>query len=244
MGETMKKRTGMVPAASVAMVLALAAPQAQATYPVIDVAAITQLIQQINYWREQISAMSSQLNQLKQTHATLTGPRGMESLLNFTDQQRNYLPRDWAEVARVLAGQSAQYGQLAAATTSLVNSRAVLSAAELGRLAPGERESIVASRQSAAGLAVMSREAYAQASARFASLSELVQALGSATDAKAALDLQGRIAAEQAMLENEQMKLELLSAAAEADQRLQQQRLHELAMAGHGDFSTRLHPRP
>ena len=240
----MKKRTGMVSSASAVVVLALAAPQAQATYPVIDVAAITQMLQQINYWRQQISAMSNQLNQLKQTHETLTGPRGMESLLNFTDQQRNYLPRDWAEVARVLQGQSAHYGQLAGSTAALVDSRAVLTPAELGRLAPQERESIVAARQSAAGLAVMSREAYAQASARFASLSQLVQALGNAGDAKAALDLQGRIAAEQAMLENEQMKLELLAQAAEADRRLQQQQMRELAMAGHGDFSNRLHPQP
>jgi type IV secretion system protein VirB5 len=240
----MKKQTGLVTAVGAAVVLALAAPQAQATYPVIDVAAITQLIQQISYWREQISAMSNQLDQLRQTHAALTGSRGMQSLLSLGDAQRNYLPKDWAEVARVLEGQSAQYGQLASATAALVNSSAVLTPADLGRLAPGERGSIVAARQSAAGLAVMTREAYAQASARFASLAQLVQALGTTADAKAAMDLEGRIAAEQAMLENEQAKLELLSSAAEADRQLRDQQLHELAMAGHGDFGTRLHPRP
>jgi len=240
----MKKRTGMVTTVSAAALMTLAAPQAQATYPVIDVAAITQLLQQISYWQQQISAMSNQLSQLRQTHATLTGARGMQSLLNLSDGQRNYLPRDWAEVARVLEGQSAQYGQLANATAGLVASQAVLTPQQLGHLDVKERDSIVAARQSAAGLAVMSREAYAQASARFASLSQLVQALGSATDAKAILDLQGRIAAEQAMLENEQAKLELLSSAAEADRQLRDQQLRELAMAGHGDFSTRLHPRP
>jgi type IV secretion system protein VirB5 len=240
----MKQRTGMMTVAGAAVLMALAAPPAQAMYPVIDVTAIKQLVIQVNYWKQQITAMSNQLNQLKQTHAALTGSRGMQSLLNLSDGQRNYLPRDWNEVVRVLAGQSAQYGQLANATTALIESQAVLTPQQLGRLETRERDSLVAGRQSAAGLAVMTREAYTQASARFASLAQLVQALGTATDAKAILDLQGRIAAEQAMLENEQAKLELLSAAAEADRRVQDQRLHELAMAGHGDFATRLHPRP
>jgi type IV secretion system protein VirB5 len=240
----MKNRTGAISAASAAVVMTLAAPQGQAQMAVIDVGAISQLLQQVSYWQQQIEAMSSQLTQLQETHASLNGPRGMESLLPFSDQQRNYLPRDWAQVARVLEGQSAQYGKLASATSALVTSRAILTPEELGRLDAAERNSIIAARQSAAGLAVMSQEAYAQASARFGSLSQLVQALGSATDAKAILDLQGRIAAEQTMLENEQAKLELLRSAAEADRRMQDQQLRELAMAGHGDFSTRFHPRP
>jgi type IV secretion system protein VirB5 len=240
----MKKRTGLVSVVGAAVLMTLAAPSAQAMYPVIDVAAITQLLQQINYWKQQIGAMSNQLNQLKQTHATLTGSRGMQSLLNLSDQQRNYLPRDWAEMSRVLAGQSVQYGQLANATAGLVASQAVLTPQQLGRLDIKERENIVAARQAAAGLAVTTREAYTQASERFASLSQLIQALGGATDAKAALDLQGRIAAEQAMLENEQAKLTLLAQAAQADRLLQAERLRELAMAGHGDFATRLHPQP
>jgi hypothetical protein len=44
------------------------------------------------------------------------------------------------------------------------------------------------------------------------------------------------------MLENEQAKLTLLTQAAEADRLLQEQQLRELAIAGHGDFNTRLHP--
>ena len=106
----------------------------------------------------------------------------------------------------------------------------------------GERESILEGRRTSAGLAVMTREAYAQAGARFASLAQLVQAIGTATDAKAIADLQGRIAAEQAMLENEQAKLALLAQMAEAEGQLRAQQTRELVVAGHGSFESRLRP--
>jgi len=239
----MRRRKTLVSMVAMATTV-LAALPAQAQMAVIDVAAIRQLITEVNYWKQQISAMANQLNQLQQTYAALTGPRGMQSVLALTDAQRNYLPRDWAEVANVLAGQSAQYAQLASEASALVASRAVLTPAALGRLTPAEQQSVVEARQSAAGFAAMSRAAFAQASTRFASLAGLIQAIGSAGDAKAIEDLQGRIGAEQAMLENEQAKLALLAQAAEADRWLREQQRHELALAGHGEFATRLHPQP
>lgn len=239
----MKRRTGVVAAVSAALVLGLGvAPAAHATYPVIDVAAIKQLVAQINYWKQQISAMQKELNQLQQTHAALTGPRGMQSLLSLTDAQRNYLPRDWAGVAQVLAGQSAQYSALASAVEAGVQGRAVLTPQRLAAMTPAERASIEEERRAAMGLAVMTREAYAQAGARFASLAQLVQAVGTAGDAKAIADLQGRIAAEQAMLENEQAKLGVLAQVAEAERSVREQQLRELAIAGHGQFQARLRP--
>ena len=238
-----RQRTGQLVGvvAAVAFGAGMAAP-AQAQMAVIDAAAVAKLLQQITYWKQQITAMATELNQLKQTHASLTGPRGMQALLPLADAQRNYLPKDWAEIADVLRGQSVQYGALANSVSVLVNSRAVLTGADLGQMTPQERASVEEARRQAAGRAVLTREAFAQASARFASLAQLVQAIGGAADAKAILDLQGRIDAEQAMLENEQAKLTLLSQAADADRLLQEQQLRELAIAGHGDFRTRLHP--
>lgn len=238
----MKRRAGVV-ALGAAMLagLGVAAP-AQAAMAVIDVAAIRQLVAQVNYWRQQITAMEQELNQLQQTHAALTGPRGMEALLATTDAERNYLPRDWGGVAQVLAGQSAQYTALAASVEAGVASRAVLEPGRLARMTEAERASIEESRRTSMGLAVMTREAYAQAGARFASLAQLVQAIGTASDAKAIADLQGRIAAEQAMLENEQAKLGVLAQMADAERQVREQQVRELAIAGHGTFETRLRP--
>jgi type IV secretion system protein VirB5 len=241
----MKRRTGVMATVSAALIAGLAGPpRAEAAMAVIDVAAIRQLVAQVNYWRQQIDAMQRELDQLRETHAALTGPRGMETLLPFADAERNYLPRDWAGVAQVLAGQSGQYRALADAVEAGVEARAVLTPARLTAMTEAERTSVLEARRAATGLAVMTREAYAQAGARFAVLAQLVNAIGSAEDAKAIADLQGRIAAEQAMLENEQAKLALLAQAAESERWVREQELRELALAGHGVFAERLRPRP
>jgi len=233
----------LVVAAGAALLLGLAATPAQAQMAVIDVAAIRQLLAQVNFWREQISAMEREFDQLQETHAALTGPRGMQALLPLDDAQRNYLPRDWAGVSQVLAGESAQYRALAEHVTATVTANAVLSPAQLATLPAAERANLIEARRAAAGLAVMTREAYAQAGERFAALSQLVQAIGAAPDAKAIADLQGRIAAEQAMLGNEQAKLAVLAQLAEAEERTRALQLRELAIAGHGRFEQRFHPQ-
>ena len=230
-------------AVSTAAVLGLGvAPAAHATYPVIDVAAIKQLVAQINFWKQQIAAMQKEFNQLQQTHAALTGPRGMQALLPLSDAQRNYLPKDWAGVADVLAGKSQQYAALAAAVEAGLAEHAVLDPERLAAMGDAERGSIEEARRASMGLAVMTREAYAQAGARFASLALLVQAIGNAGDAKAIADLQGRIAAEQTMLENEQAKLALLAQVAAAEREVRAQQRREMAIAGHGTFEARLRP--
>ena len=67
----------------------------------------------------------------------------------------------------------------------------------------------------------MAQRAFTNAGQRFAALQSLVNAIGNAPDAKAIADLQGRIAAEEAMLGNEQAKLATLYQAAQAEQWLQ-----------------------
>jgi type IV secretion system protein VirB5 len=221
----------------------MAMPSAQAQMAVIDVAAIRQLVAQVNYWRQQLTGMQNQLAQLQQTHAALTGGRGMEMLLPTNDAQRNYLPADWPEMLKVLDGTSGSYGGLSAAVVSTIDTRRILSDARLASLSEAERESILRARQSASGASVMAQRAFTNAGQRFAALQSLVNAIGNAPDAKAIADLQGRIAAEEAMLGNEQAKLATLYQAAQAEHWLQAGELREAAIAGHGEFDKRFHPQ-
>jgi type IV secretion system protein VirB5 len=221
----------------------MAMPSARAQMAVIDVAAIRQLVAQVNYWRQQLTGMQNQLAQLQQTHAALTGGRGMEMLLPTNDAQRNYLPADWPEMLKVLDGTSGSYGGLSAAVASTIDTRRVLSDARLASLSEAERESILRARQSASGASVMAQRAFTNAGQRFAALQSLVNAIGNAPDAKAIADLQGRIAAEEAMLGNEQAKLATLYQAAQAEHWLQAGELREAAIAGHGEFDKRFHPQ-
>jgi type IV secretion system protein VirB5 len=95
---------------------------------------------------------------------------------------------------------------------------------------------VLAARQSPALLQALSRSALANSSSRFASLQQLIGAIGSAQDQKGALDLEARIAAEQAMLQNEQTKLQGLYQVAQSQEWARQQQVKELAIADQGSL--------
>jgi type IV secretion system protein VirB5 len=209
-------------------------PQAQAQWAVIDVGAIAQLIEQIATLREQLETARDQLDQARQQYDAMTGGRGMENLLR--DQQRNYLPPDWQSLEGALTGASGAYSALSRQLEAVVSANAVLTPGQLAGLSDQEREQLLAARNSAAMLQVTSRRALEVNSARFASLQQLIDAIPGATDAKAVMDLQARIAAEQLMLQNEQTKLMVLQQAMEAEERARRQRAGELAIANIGSL--------
>src|SRR5882672_4384072 len=94
------------------VLVAMPVERSSAALPVIDIASIQQLIMQILYWEQQISGMSNQLKQLKETHSALTGSRGMQNLLNVTPQMRNYLPPDWQSLMSVVQSNGGNYSGL------------------------------------------------------------------------------------------------------------------------------------
>ena len=179
-------------------------PAGHAQFAVIDVASIAQLVQQVQTLEQQVATARSQLTQAQARVPAITGDRGMEQLLAGT--MRNYLPADWAQRSQGCAQVAAALSRrLPRHVRSAVKAQCGADAAQLARLlARGSRRSCTAARQSAALLQALSRAALANSSDRFASLQQLIDAIGSAADQKAALDLQARIAAEQGMLQNEQ----------------------------------------
>jgi type IV secretion system protein VirB5 len=219
----------------IALLVALSgAPAAHAQFAVVDVGAIAQLVQQVQTLREQLITARDQLSQAQSAYRSMTGGRGMEGLLAAT--ARNYLPPDWAELDAAIRSTSMSYGALAAQMASVVSANAILTPAELAALAPRERERVEASRRSAATLQVLTREALANTSSRFAAGQALIAAIPSAGDQKAILDLQARIAAEQGMLQNEQIKLDVLYQTAQAEEWARAQRSREQAIADVGSL--------
>ena len=209
--------------------------------PVIDIASLMQLIQQMQYWIQQIQLMKNQVDQLQQTYAAVTGPRGMQNLL--AGSMRNYLPSDWNEMIGVINNANATYSGLAAQVQAVMNANAVLSKTQVNGLSPRQQQILVQGRKSAAMMQVMSQAAYQNTSQRFSAIQQLINAIGGARDTKAIQDLQGRIAAEQAMLQNEQTKLHVLFQSAQADQWAQQQRIREESLNAVGSYGTANHPR-
>jgi type IV secretion system protein VirB5 len=199
--------------------------QAPAQFAVIDVAAIAQLI-------SQLEVLQQQLTQAQQAFESMTGGRGMERLLSGI--ARNYLPPNWQELQNALRGAAGRYQGLAGQLQATIDANAVLTPADLAGLSPEEREQVEAQRRSAALLQVMTRQALENTSARFDSLQQLIDAIGGAQDQKAILDLQARIQSEQGMLQNEQSKLQSLYQTAQAEEWARRQRSREQALVGIG----------
>lgn len=228
-------------ATSIAAALAAAAPAAHAGIPVIDVTMVANAMQQIAHWQSQLAAMTQQYNQLRAQTSALTGGRGMETLLPVPTSQRTYLPTNPADLwAIVNGGGGGGYSGLATQAQAILRANSVLTSAQMGALSPEMRAAVEAGRAAASIFQASTQTAYQQTSQRYGALQQLVTAVGTTPDAKASADLQARIAAEQAMLANEQNKLTMLYQMAQADRWAQEQRNKEAAVAGFGSWANQV----
>ena len=215
--------------------LTVGVPQpAHAQFAVIDVASIVQLVQEVQQLEQQVATAKSQLAQAQSEYAAITGSRGMQLLLGGT--VRNYLPTDWAQLSQVLSGSSASFPALGADLSALMGANAILTPAQISSLTPTQQAQVTAARQSPAMLQALARAALANSSDRFASLQQLISAIGGASDEKATLDLTARIAAEQGMLQNEQTKLQTLYQVAQSQEWVRAQRAREQAIVDQGSL--------
>jgi type IV secretion system protein VirB5 len=217
-----------------ALVTMVAPRPAQAQWAVIDVHAIVQLAKEVAVLQQQLATAQAELNEARSTYQAMTGDRGMERLLAGTD--RNYLPTDWAELEQLLQGSSSSYGSVALSMQGLMSANSVLSGEQMAALSSTERTEVLADRQHAALLQALTRDALSTASTRFAALQQLINAIPTATDAKGVLDLQARIAAEQGMLQNEAIKLEVLNETQAAEREAEDQEIREQAIANVGSL--------
>jgi type IV secretion system protein VirB5 len=222
-------------------ILLLAAPPAHAQFAVIDIASVTQLIQQAQTLARQLEQAEQQLAQARALYQSLTGPRGMQLLLNGT--VRNYLPANWQQLSAVMQG-GGSYGALGADIRAAIGSNAVLSGSQLAALPLSTQTQVTTARSNVALLQTLTQEALANSSNRFAAIQQLIQAIPSAADQKGISDLQARIGAEQGMLQNEQTKLLTLYQLAQSQAGVLQQQAHEQAIAEYGSFATRFEPSP
>jgi len=225
-----------------AALLAMTAPAAHAQFAVIDVAAVTQLLTEVQDLEQALTVARDRLQEAQAQLGAMTGDRGMERLLAGTD--RNYLPTDWGQLSAAVGGAGSAYAALASAIQQARVEDGVLTPQQIGMLSPVAQQQLTEERDTAALLQAVSRQALANASSRFAGLQQLIDAIGTAADQKGILDLNARIAAEQAMLENERTKLDMLVTAAEAQRWAAEDQARERAVAGQGAFATRFQPTP
>lgn len=198
--------------------------------PVIDASNLAQQIQQVVSWGQQLQQMAAQLQQMESTFNSLNGVRGMANLVNDVNL-RKYLPSDWQQTMNLMNNNGGQFAGISGSISAIKAAAKIADIADTG-LDPNSSagKAFQASQNQAALNRALGEEGYRQASSRIDSIQQLLDKVNNAPDQKDMLDLQGRIQAEQAMLQNEQIKLALMTQLQQAQRDLQQQQAREISM--------------
>ena len=207
---------------------ALMSSAAFAQIPVTDGASIGQQIaaqvETIAKWKMQYDQMVSQIEQAKQQYESLTGSRGLGTIMN-NPALRDYLPNDWQGVYDSV--KSGGYNGLSGTAKGVYDANKIFDSCS--RVSVGEQRTACEARAVKAsqdkGFAL---DAYDKAKGRINQIDQLMAKINDTSDPKAIAELQGRIAAEQANIQNEQTKLQLYAMVAQAEEKVQAQRQREI----------------
>ncbi|CAJ7575859.1 P-type DNA transfer protein VirB5 [Burkholderia pseudomallei] len=216
---------------SASLVLAAGIAMSSAAFaqiPVTDGASIAQQVaaqvETVAKWKMQYDQMVSQINQMKQQYDSLTGSRGLGQIMN-NPALRDYLPQDWQGVYDAV--KTGGYSGLTGRAQSIYESNKVYDAcasfADAQQRTACEAHAVKPSQDKGFAL-----DAYDKAKGRLNQIDQLMGQINATTDPKAIAELQGRIAAEQAMIQNEQTKLQLYSMVSQAEDKIQRQRQREI----------------
>lgn len=175
-------------------------------------------------WAQQVEQMTSQINQMKQQYQSITGSRGLGTIMN-NPALRDYLPQDWQRVYDSV--QSGGYAGLSGRAAQIYNDRKVYDACSQF-MTTQQRTSCQAQAVKPSQDKAFALDAYDAAKDRLRQIDQLMGKINDTADPKAVAELQGRISAEQAMIQNEQTKLQMYQMAAQAEDRLQRQRQREI----------------
>lgn len=175
-------------------------------------------------WAQQVQQMTAQIDQMKQQYSALTGSRGLGRVFN-NPQLRDYLPQDWQVVYDAV--KRGGYSGLNSRAGSIYADNKVFDACE-SLVADQQRGACRSQAVKPSQDKAFALEAYEQAAARLGQIDQLMGQINQTQDPKGIAELQGRIAAEQAMIQNEQTKLQMFQMVAEAEGKIQEQRQREL----------------
>jgi len=187
---------------------------------------IKQQVQTMAQWKQQYEQMTGQIKQLESQHAALTGSRNLGQIFN-NPALRDYLPQDWQGVYDRVRGGG--YAGLSGSGKQVYEQNHIFD----GCSHIGNREQRLACEARAVKPAQdkgFALDGYQAATSRMQQIDQLMSTINTTQDPKAIAELQGRIAAEQANIQNEQTKLQMYAMVAAAEDRLQEQRERELAM--------------
>lgn len=223
-----------VAAAGVVALLLIPGPTAQAQQIVHDPTAFAQMVKDARASLEQLQALQSQIAQQQALFDSLNDLSDVNRLAQSLGlpEVRTPLP-DLSALRAAAEGDLSALGDLADRAETIRRDTRLYTAPPD---APSEADAFYrdslerAGARTARDLAL--GEAVGQASDRRRDgLETLRQALDTAPNARAVMDLEARLAAEQALIQNEQLRMQGLALTQAAEARLEEQRARERAEA-------------
>nr|WP_303705208.1 type IV secretion system protein [Brevundimonas naejangsanensis] len=218
-------------AALIGAVFLASAPAVQAQHIVHDPTAYARLVEDARTALQQLRALQAQVEQGKALFDSLNAISDVNALASVLGlpEVRNPLP-DLSALRAAADGDLAALGDLADRAAA-IRRETRLYTPPSGDADTYYRDSLERSgARTARDLAI--GEAVSQASdRRVEGLESLRRALDAAPNARAVMDLEARLAAEQALIQNEQLRLQGLALTHAAEARLEEQRAREQAEA-------------
>lgn len=215
-----------------ALVAALALTMAGAVYsqgiPVYDNTSVLKQIanqaETMLKWKAQYDQMVSQINQMKQQYDSLTGSRNLGQILN-NPAFRDYLPAEWQSVYDTV--KSGGYDGLTGRAKTLYEKAKVFDSC--GHITVEDEKKLCESRAVKASQdQAFALDAFDKAKSRLTQIDQLMSKINETSDPKSIAELQARIQSEQALISNEQTKLQLYQMVAQAEEKVQQQQQREV----------------
>ncbi|MBJ7483482.1 type IV secretion system protein [Brevundimonas sp.] len=214
-------------ALSAILATAVGAP-AHAQQVVYDPTAFAQMVKDARTAIDQLDAMKTQVQQGAELFESLNELSNVNAIAERLGlpEIRNPLP-DMATLRSAASGDLSALGDLAERADAIRRDTRLYTAdEETASSAALERSGALAARDLAIG------ETIDRAAAdRLEGLETLRRALDTAPNARAVMDLEARLTAEQAIIQNEQVRLQGLALTQAAEARLEEQRARERAEA-------------
>jgi type IV secretion system protein VirB5 len=189
--------------------------------PVIDAANLVQTIQQVIHDITKIQNQVQQIVQLQQQLASINGVRGLGTVLNNPLLQ-HAVPADAYAIAQAVSTQG--YSGLSGSGRLLRDAQMVYNCLDRAGADRTRCQATLSQPYQEKGLL---QDAMTAAAGRMAQIQGLMGQINATTDQKAILELQARIAAENAMLMHQTNQIQMLQGLADSEERIARSRDRE-----------------
>lgn len=224
-----------LPIKAIALALSLYLPHANAGFPVsvlIDVPGqiaqfqnMAQMLKEYATMIDQLNKMQQQLTQMERDYNSVTGTRGLGNILNNPAFSK-YLPDNWQTVLSNI--RYSGYDGLSGSARALRDASKLFDECEYIN-DNAERRNCEALAVKPAQDQAYASDAYQKSYDRTDQIESLMDEINRTRDPKAIAELNARIQAEQALIQNEQIKLAMYQETTGAEQSLLLQQQKEIS---------------